>query len=456
MRLLLQGLGWMGRLALVLGVLGGMLLLGAIFSPWTRWPVVEEPPPPVSTISVLTEKAEQALLVGDLPQARQLAGEVLAQNPRNAPVLLMQACLALEVADSQTAKTALEQLRGMVPDLLEPQLLQRMMEHHTQSPGTGWRHAFLQAWRELGQPPFVNSPLLPEFDSATQGLVPAEAWKQASSDPVRLALVLGLAGLSEESARWLMGQLPALEDAALVQAVAAELLPAELPAAMRDRVHAVVRRRLEQLVEASPQVMQPRLVLLWAENPEEAAFSEQELETLEAIAALPRWKDTSFSETFLEARRHLKEAGVFYPSMGAYQVALWSNTHGATYALAKRAEITRRQLLPGARHRLGHILWSIGSRLSEQPTVMEHLVGLQLMEQGAADQGQEEERERAAQLLEAAKALRNAADMAALDRWPLPSLWEEVAEARALDEWAHRREFASPLAGPNGEPLQVP
>jgi hypothetical protein len=81
---------------------------------------------------------------------------------------------------------------------------------------------------------------------------------------------------------------------------------------------------------------------------------------------------------------------------------------------------------------------------------MEQLVGLQLMEQGAADLGNEEERERVARLLEAAKTLRNASDTAALDRWPLPSLWEEVAEARARDEWAHRREFANPLAGTDG------
>jgi hypothetical protein len=256
-------------------------------------------------------------------------------------------------------------------------------------------------------------------------------------------------------ARWLMVQVPALEDAALVQATAVALLPAELPAPLRDEAREVVRRRLIRLVEASPHVMQPRLVLLWAEAPEESALSHEELERLEAIAALPQWKDTSFWQTFLEARRHLKEAGISYPSMGAYQVALWSNTHGATYFLAKRAEMSRRQLLPGARHRLGRILWNIGSRLSEQSTVMEHLVGLQLMEQGAADLGNEGERERVARLLEAAKALRNASDAAALARWPLPSLWEEVAEARARDEWAYRREFANPLVRPDGGSLPI-
>jgi hypothetical protein len=228
------------------------------------------------------------------------------------------------------------------------------------------------------------------------------------------------------------------------------LLSAELPPTLHDEVRAVIRPRLMRLVETSPEVMQPRLVLLWAEATEESAFSEQELERLKAISALPHWKISSFSQTFLEAHRHLKEAGSLYPSMGAYHVALWSNTHGATYLLAKRAEATRKQLLPGARAQLGRILWNIGSHLSEQSTLMEHLVGLQLMEQGANDLRDEGERERVARLQEAAKALRNAADMAALERWPLPSLWEEVAEARARDEWEHQREFAAPLTGLDG------
>jgi hypothetical protein len=317
----------------------------------------------------------------------------------------------------------------------------------------GWRQAFLQAWTELGRPSFVESPWLPEFEPALQGSAPADAWKHAPSDAARLALVLGLPTRSKDSALWLMAQVPILEDAALVQATAAALLPAELQATLRDEASAVVRRRLVRLVETSPQVMQPRLMLLWAETLEESAFSLEELERLEAIAALPQWKATSFWRTFLEARRNLKGAGLSHPSMVAYQVALWSNTHGATYVLAKRAEMTRRQLLPGARHRLGRILWNIGSRLSEQSTVMEHLVGLQLMEQGAADLGNEGERERVARLLEAARALRSASETAALERWPLPSLWEEVAEARARDEWAHHREFAGPPARTDGGSL---
>jgi hypothetical protein len=456
MRSLRQIMGRMGWLVLVLGVLGGTLLLGIVLSPWVRCPSAAEQPPPASRATTLSEEATRVLLTGNLPEARQRLEEALALDPRHAQALLLKACLALEAADTQTLKAALEQLRVLAPERLEPQLLDRMLEQRPPFAMVGWRHAFLRAWTELGHPSFVDSPLLPDIDAATQVFVPADAWKHASSDAARLTLVLGMEELSEETARWLMAQVPTLEDEALVQAVAVALLPARLTPSLRDEARAVVRHRLIRLVEASPQVMQPRLVLLWAESPEEDAFSAQEMEELEAIAALPRWKSTAFSQTFLEAHRHLKQAGIPYPAMSAYHVASWSNTHGATYLLAKRAEATRRQLLPSSRHRLGRVLWSIGARLSEQSTVLEHLIGLQFMEQGAADLGDEGERLRIVKLLEAAKALRNAADTAALERWPLPSLWEEVAEARARDEWAHRREFAAPLAEPDGGHLQSP
>jgi hypothetical protein len=49
-----------------------------------------------------------------------------------------------------------------------------------------------------------------------------------------------------------------------------------------------------------------------------------------------------------------------------------------------------------------------------------------------------------------ASAMFTAADQAALERWPLPSLWEEVAEASARGEWDHIREFAGLLDGPDG------
>lgn len=67
--------------------------------------------------------------------------------------------------------------------------------------------------------------------------------------------------------------------------------------------------------------------------------------------------------------------------------------------------------------------------------------------------GDEAERERADKVLEEALGMLRGSDDAALERWPLPSLWEEIAEARARDEWAHWREFARPPREPDGGEL---
>jgi hypothetical protein len=70
------------------------------------------------------------------------------------------------------------------------------------------------------------------------------------------------------------------------------------------------------------------------------------------------------------------------------------------------------------------------------------MLGLQLMEAGATDMEDDAERERAEHARKEAIAIFHAVERADLERWPLPSLWEEVAEARARDEQSHLREFA--------------
>ncbi len=448
-----KALRWTGRLWLALGVLGGVLLLAVILSPWTRLPVAVQPTPPTPREVVLTQEAAQAITVGDFPRARKQLAEALVQAPLHAPALMLQACVALEEGDTQGALEALARLESAAPGRVETALLQRLLAHHTHTPELGWRQAFLQAWRELSRPSFMDSPLLlPELASPkARAPIPSDAWEHAPSTPVRLALVLASPTLSEQSARWLVGQLPALEDAALVHAACVALLSAQLPPALHEQARAGVRLRLIRLVETSPQVMQPRLLLLWAEAPEWAALSERELEALEVIMALTTWKDTSFTQTFLEARTNLKEAGVSNPGEGGFAVALWSNTHWATFLLMKRAESTRSQLLPAARHRLGRILWNVGARLNQQSTVLERMTGFQLMAAGATDMGDGVERERVRGAMSVASELFNAAAQAGLERWPLPSLWEEVAEARARGEWDHLREFAGLPEGAAGE-----
>jgi hypothetical protein len=292
----------------------------------------------------------------------------------------------------------------------------------------------------LGRPSFVDSPLLPAIDLEAPELLPTDEWEHATSPSVRLTLVLVMQQLSEPSARWLVEHLPTVEDAALVQAASVRLLASTLPPTLRSEARATVRRRLERLVEDSPDLLQPRLLLLLARASEWGAFSEQELETLEAI--------TSSLQTFLEARAHLKEARHPSPGVSASTMARISSNRWGLLLLSQRAEATRRQLLPGSRHRLGRVLWNLGSYLSQQSSLRESNFGLQFMSEGATDMGDEQEAERLDNALEEALDLQRASDQAAPERWPLPSLWEEVLEARARDEWAHVREFAAAPRAP--------
>gem|GEM_PF-1215302 len=434
----------LGRLLLALGVFGGLFVVAILLSQWGTWQHTEPSPPSTSGRDSRTHDAAMAIAAGELLHARRQVEAVLAVEPLHAPTLLLQACLALESGERSEVEMALARLQSAAPGQLEPVLLEEMWKSLTQDPSHGWRSAFLRAWVELGRPSFASSPLLPEIamDEVQPTALTQMPERMADAPPVQLMLVLATPRLSEERARWLMEQLPMLEDPTLAQVAAVALLAARLPPALQDQAQAAARSRLSRLVQASPGVMHPRMLLLWAENPEWTALSHQELEGLEALTALPTWNDSSFGDTLMEARALLTEAGLANPDAGAFKVALMSRGNWALVLLLKRAEETRRQLLPGSRQRLGRILWKIGSLLETDSTVLTRMVGLQLMLDGATDLGDEAEHERVKALIGEARTLLTAANHAALESWPLPSLWAEVAHARAQDEWAHVREVA--------------
>ncbi len=433
---------------LVLGLMGGILVFALLLTHQIAVPPASEPPPPTVEADELTASATSEFTRGNTAHARQLLAKALAKAPRHAPALLLKTCIALESGPPREAEAALALLREAEPQRPEPRLLQRLLEHRARAPEAGWRRPFLKAWTELGRPSFVDSPLLPAIDLEAPELLPTDAWEHATSPPMRLTLVLARHKLSEPSARWLVEHLPTVEDAALVQAASVRLLASTLPPTLRLEARATVRRRLERLVEAAPDLLQPRLLLLLAQASEWGAFSQQELASLEAIASRPTWQRVSFLETFLEARAHLHEARHPSPGVSAFTMARISANYWGILLLFERAEATRLQLLPGSRHRLGRVLWSLGSYWSQQSSLLESNVGLQLMSEGALDMGDEQAAERTDKALEEALDLQRASDQAAPERWPLPSLWEEVLEARARDEWAHVREFTAAARAP--------
>jgi len=378
--------------------------------------------------------------------ARSEVEAALALAPCHAPALLVLASLALEEGNSREAEDAVARLKVVQPERPEPKLLEGMLAHR-QHAGLGWRQAFLSAWSELGRPDFQESPLLPTADAADED-PHLDAWRQASSTPVRITLVLAAASPTEEQARWLLARVPTLEDVALVIAVDGLLRDEPWPAELRREAALVLRRKRSQLVQAHPRSMQLRLLHLLADSDPDSPFGANELAELEVVAALPVWNETSFTQSFQVARRHLRDAGVPNTGGGALAVAAQSVADRGSYLLKKRAEATRSQLLPGARHRLGRVLYMVGSRVAQESTLVERMVGFDLMREGASDLEDDSERGRAAARMEEARIALAAQQKAALERWPLPSLHEEALEASARDEWAHLGAFTGPIPQP--------
>jgi hypothetical protein len=244
-----------------------------------------------------------------------------------------------------------------------------------------------------------------------------------------------LANLSEEKARWLLQQLPTLDEPALLAAVSDTLSHhTALPPAFRQEATPALRQRLARLVETHPHSMQPRLLLLLVGTEAHTPFSARELEELDALSTLPSWRDTSYTRTFQEARRHLRELGVHTPTERALLVAGRSTGSSSALLLLRRAEATSKQLSEDERRWMGRMLWRIGSHLSESSSYLEHTVGLLLMESGAEDLNDRCGESEASARQDELSASVLASYKAALDRWPLPSLQAEMEEARARHE----------------------
>ncbi len=402
----------------------------------------EAPGGPSATALKHSRLATSALLANNRALARRELDVALKARPSHAPALLLRACLALEEGDVREVEDALAGLKAVEPERAEPRLLERLWTHR-QREGTGWRQAFLSAWTELGRPHFRDSPLLLEPAPGEQDAAP-DVWHRVTSEPARLALVLAAATPSEEQLRWLLARVPHLEDAAFVIAADHLLRDSARPTA-RPEAGPVLRAKLARLAQAHPRSMQLHLLSFLGDTHPDAAFNARDLEALEALAALPDWREHAFAHTFQETRRQLESVGAPEAAGQALGVATLSVTDRGSHLLRKRAEATRSQLLSGARHRLGRILWGVGARMAEESTLVERMVGLQFMVKGARDMQDGAERARVEALVDEAHLILSVEHSAALERWPLPSLHEELLEARVEAEWAHFRGFAGPI-----------
>ncbi|HEX5747860.1 MAG TPA: hypothetical protein VFZ09_16570 [Archangium sp.] len=147
---------------------------------------------------------------------------------------------------------------------------------------------------------------------------------------------------SEARARWVLEQVPELDDSALLVAAFDLLRDKRLPVSVQQEAAPVLRQRFAQL--SSPSAMRLRLLHLLVGTERDAPLGPHELETLEAISVLPTWKEDSFTRPFQEARRCLVDLSVPGSTGAAFAVAERTLGHRGVLLLLWRAAATRERL----------------------------------------------------------------------------------------------------------------
>jgi hypothetical protein len=358
----------------------------------------------------------------------------------SAPALFLRACHALEANRLDEAQEVISRLRVSASDRPEPRLLETLLVQRRELLAPGWGRAFLAAWAELGRPDLRNSPLLPPALHPKVEVPPlvAQAWPRVSAE-ARLTLAMATPTLSEDQARWLLQHLLTLDTARLV-ALLDPRRPSLFPDVLRSEAQASLLQRLRRLSKDS-RAMLPRLTVLLTGTRGEAPFNEQELKTLESISTLRIWRETSFPQTFLQARRHLQESGFPDAATRAFGVAEQTVGSGTALVLLRRAEASWSHLALDEQRWLGRMLWKVGQRMADASSLLEHSVGTELMVLGAEHMGQmcdlDEARRRDDQVWQGVRA----ALEANIERWPLPALLDDMESSRARDEQAWLRAF---------------
>jgi hypothetical protein len=358
------------------------------------------------------------------------------------PALFLRACEALEDARLDEAEEAISRLRTAAPDRPEPLVLWSLLEQRRKLLTPGWGQAFLQAWSEVGRPDLRDSSLLPPafHPKADASSLLSQRWPRASAEALP-TLAMAMPSLSEEQARGLLRHISSLEDTAALVALLDPRRSSLFPDVLHSEAQSALLQRLRWISRGSSHAMLPRLMLLLSGTRGETSFTAQELKTLEAISTLPSWRETSFSQTFLQARRLLRDLDSPDAATRAFGLAEQTVGSGAALLLHHRAEASWSHLSEEEQRWLGRILWRIGQRMAEATSLLEHSVGTLLMELGAEHMGQTCDLEQARRRDEMVREGLRASLAANIERWPLPSLLEELEASRARHELTWLRAF---------------
>jgi hypothetical protein len=393
---------------------------------------------------LVVRHAAQAAFVGQLERARAELSGFSPGAPGFPQALFVRACIALEAGNLTEAAREIASLREALPARPEPRLLEHLLVARRQQPALGWREAFLRAWNEAGRPNLREDPLLgalfvPGGESGIEA-----AWQRTRAPDTRLMLALSTFPPTEERARFVLEQLPSIQEPEWAVAAFEFLRHDTLPEELRAQAAGALVSRLDALSAASPGTQQLRVLRLLGLTELKAPLTPEELSKLEAISTLPRWRKADLAGLHAHARRHLEGAGVPVAAGHAFMAVVGTLAGQAPYVLLKRAQVSLEQLAPAERERLGRVLWSIGSRLAAESTVLEHQVGSNLMRHGAMALKDEARLQQVEARIGEVRAALDASHQATLDHWPLHSLQEALLQATLRDEVGHVRGFLPP------------
>lgn len=429
-------LGWsLGGLAAVSGAWAS-LRLGAEGDPeaGSWWRSKED----VARAKALTRNAALSAFA-DLAQAQRLLDEALRADPSHVPARLVRACCHMQHAQWESARDALAhpQLR----ETLEAQLLLDLTTRRPQAPD--WHHAFLASWQALGKPDFHTSPLLPEPFAFNLVLIDALPSGDRVAPELCLPLTILNPPLVEFHRQEVLGQVRASDSICLLVALREQLLALAETHPSRGLLFPEVESRLARLSASAPRTLQLALLSFLGDVSASTPFTHQDLEALEAFVDLPDWKQTSNDSLFQEMRALFTEA-LDAPGHHAWLVASSAQGLHLAQVLLGRAGVSRPHLIEDDRRWMGKLLWEVGARLRAQPSHRELDMGLRLQILGSELTGHSDTRTECLSAWVELGHWEKAAQQAAYERWPLATLQEESCAARAHQEHAWLRAFASP------------
>lgn len=378
--------------------------------------------------------------VGLEARAASAPSEASAQSPSP----FVRACNALEAGNLEGAESELFTLRQLLPENPEARLLGRLVALRRTRPELGWRDAFIQAWNDIGRPDFKDSPLLKEEpEPRATGPSPEATWERELSAEQRFVLALSMSPETPR-ARAIFEQFPEQAPPELLVAAVEYLERDKLPAPVRARSRIALRARLSERSARHPESMLLRALLLLEGTDNKTPFTARELQELEALSQLPDWRPSTFLSIYRYALGHLEATGVSRPENHAYSLAVSALVGPVPVLLQRRTEASRDTLTPAERQRLGEALWRIGTRISDESSVVERLVGLSLMKKAATELDDSARLLQATELLEEERATYAAWQSAAPNHWPLPTLRQAMIDAGMNDEVALMHAFRAP------------